>query len=714
METTNPSYGSSFENDQFELQAGSVYRFEMNRRKFFKVLGSGIAIAFMIPEAAGFSTDETSLIPENQIGAWIHVNENGRVTVFTGKVEVGQNIRTSLAQIVAEELNISVDSIEMVMGDTDLTPYDRGTFGSRSIPYMGPQLRKAAASAREVFKELAAKTWKTNASVLKLENGKVIHTKTGQSLELGKLAEGKQLLNPIKEDVEVTPVQQWKMAGKSVPKVNGEAFVTGKHQYVSDLKLPGMLYGKIVRPVAYGATVDSVDVTAAKNMTGVTVVQDGNFLGVAAADVSTASEALSSIKIQWKTEKQSSRTDIFDYFRKNAKTARTNHVAGNVEKSLTSSFKKLQQTFTIDYIAHAPLEPRAALAEWKEDKLTVWTGTQRPFGVQEELAEVFSMSKDKIRVIMPDTGSGYGGKHTGEAAIEAARLAKAAGKPVKVVWTREEEFTWAYFRPGGVIDVSSGVSEDGTLSAWEFHNYNSGASGIESPYEISHQLIQFHPVDSPLRQGSYRGLASTANVFARESHMDDTARLLRMDPLEFRLRNLKDERLKAVLEASAKKFGWRGSTPQKDHGFGIACGFEKGSYVATCAEVSVNRSSGEVKVVRAVAAFECGAIINPNHLENQVQGSIVQGLGGALFESIDFKDGKILNSSFSRYRVPRFKDTPQLEIVMLDRKDLPSVGAGETPIIGIAPAIRNAIVNATGIKLYSLPLVPNGLVNYLK
>ena len=355
---------------------------------------------------------------------------------------------------------------------------------------------------------------------------------------------------------------------------------------------------------------------------------------------------------------------------------------------------------------YAP-EPRAAVAEWSNGKLTVWTGTQRPFGVRSELAQAFGMPEERIRVIMPDTG--YGGKHTGEAAIEAARLAKAAGKPVKLVWTREEEFTWAYFRPAGVIEVKSGVRHDGSITAWEFHNYNSGASAIRTMYDIPHQRIEFHPAKSPLRQGSYRALAATANHFARESHMDELAHGVKMDPLEFRPKNLKDARLKAVLQAAAERFGWGRAKPAGGHGFGIAGGFEKGAYVACCAEISVAQSGGAVKIERVVTAFECGTVINPDQLKNQIEGSIVMGIGGALFEAIEFENGKILNARFSRYRVPRFTDAPKLETVLLDRKDLAPIGAGETPIVGIAPAVGNAIFAASGARLHSLPMAPQGV-----
>jgi isoquinoline 1-oxidoreductase len=695
--------------EQYELREPPVYQFNMNRRRFFQVMGSGLAIAFTTYKSVAGAISGESKAPEDQVGAWIHVNEKGTVTVYTGKVEVGQNIRTSLSQIVAEELHVPMPRIEMIMGDTDITPYDRGTFGSRTTPTMGPQLRKAAATARELLLDMAAKEWKGDRAALYIDNGEVKSRKTKQAIGIGQLTHGKEILQGIDDNVSVTPPDKWKVAGTSVAKVNAESFLTGKHKYASDIKLPGMLYGKVLRPPAFGATLSSVDLSAARKIKDVVVVHDGNFIGVAAPDALTATHALAEIRAEWKTITQPGRANIFEHLKKTAEDGRDNESVGDVDGAFGKAGVKIEQTFHIDYIAHAPLEPRAGVAQWQDGKLTVWTGTQRPFGVQEELQEAFNILKDKIRVIMPDTGSGYGGKHTGEAGIEAARLAKEANRPVKVVWTREEEFTWAYLRPGGVIDVRAGADANGLLNAWEFHNYNSGGSGIETQYEVANRKIQFHPSDTPLRQGSYRGLAATANTFARESVMNDLALQLNMDPLAFRLKNLKDERMINVLNAAADKFGWSSARPEPGRGIGMGCSTEKGGYVATCAEISFDRSSEEVRVLRAVTAFECGAIVNPEHLRNQIEGAVIQGLGGALFEWIDFKDGKILNPFFSRYRVPRFADVPVIETVLIDRKDIPSAGAGEAPIYGIAPAIRNAIVNATGKRLYTLPLVPNGL-----
>jgi isoquinoline 1-oxidoreductase len=383
------------------------------------------------------------------------------------------------------------------------------------------------------------------------------------------------------------------------------------------------------------------------------------------------------------------------------------HAVGSVQEGYSSAAKTLAQTYNVAYIAHTPLEPRAAVAEWNDGKLTVWTGSQRPFAISDELAETFHIPVASARVMIPDTGSAYGGKHSGECAVEAARLAKAAGKPVKLVWTREEEFTWAYFRPAGVIDVKGGVKADGTIVAWEFDNYNSGPAAITTPYNVANQRIEFHPADSPLRQGSYRGLAATANHFARESFMDELAHAVNMDPLEFRLKNLTDDRYRAVLQRAAELFGWGKQKSSPTRGFGVAGGIEKGGRVATCVEIEI--VDNDVRVLRVAEAWESGAVVNPDGLRNQVAGAIMMGLGGALFEAIHFDNGKILNPHLADYRVPRFTDMPEIVVGLLDRKDLPPAGAGETPIVGISPAIANAIFAATGTRIRSMPMVPNGL-----
>ncbi|MGI8783907.1 MAG: molybdopterin cofactor-binding domain-containing protein [Acidobacteriota bacterium] len=701
-----------FEPERYELSEDSLYQFEFPRRDFLKAVGGGLLIVSLAGEASAQESGANSRGASRtlqDIGAWLHIGEDGRVTVYTGKTEIGQDIRTSLAQVVAEELRAPMDSIELVMADTERTPFDAGTFGSRTTPAMGAQLRRVAAAARELLLDMAAEQWKVDRSGLKIEQGKVLDSARTQALTFGQLTRGQKLVKIAGSDVALTPPERWTTAGKAVPRVGARALVSGVHRYTSDLRVDGMLFGKVLRPPSLAATLVSLDGSAVESLAGVKLVHDGNFVGVAAPSEEAAARALVLLRAEWKEIPQSSAADLFRDLRNPAETqvpeGRPASAVGSMEAGLAAADKKSKQTYTVAYIAHAPLEPRAALAQWAAGKITVWTGTQRPFGVRTELANAFRLPEDQVRVIVPDTGSAYGGKHTGEAAIEAARLAKTAGRPVKLVWTREEEFTWAYHRPAGVIEVSSGIDANGMVTAWEFHNYNSGASSIRTLYDVPNQKIVFHSARSPLRQGSYRGLAATANHFARETHMDELAWLAQKDPLEFRLMNLKDMRLRAVLEAAADRFGWKQAKPADGRGFGIAGGFEKGSYVASCAEVATTKSGG-VKVVRAVTAFECGAVVNPDGLKNQIEGAVMMGIGGALFEAIDFGNGKIINARFSKYRVPRFGDAPVLETVLVDRKDLPPAGAGETPIVAIAPAIGNAIFNATGVRVRSLPMLP--------
>ncbi|HWY42108.1 MAG TPA: molybdopterin cofactor-binding domain-containing protein [Candidatus Sulfotelmatobacter sp.] len=705
----------SIEPERYELREARAYVFELTRRDLFKLLGAGALVycastKAVALEESGRGQHRDEAMPK-EIGAWLHIGEDGKTTVFTGKVEVGQNIRTSLAQAVAEELHVPIAQIELVMGDTLLTPFDMGTFGSRTTPTMNLQLRKVSAAACDLLKDIAAKSWDVQRDQLVAADGKITDPISKNSATYGELLKGRELAQLIPEQDPLLPATEWKIAGKPLAKAEGRDFVTGIHKYPSDQKRPGMLYGKVVRPSKFQATLISADVTAAEKMAGVVVVRDGEFIGVAARSEEMASRAAAAIKTEWKAEPQPSNENLFDYLRKNpeARERSNSSLDQSSQASAGASSGQLSATYTVQYIAHAPLEPRAALAEWNGDKLTVWTGTQRPFGVREELAAAFHLPQESVHVLMPDTGSAYGGKHTGETAIEAARLARAAKKPVKVVWTRKEEFTWAYFRPAGLIDIRASVNPSGQIEYWEFTNLNSGGSGLNTPYAAEVRSEHFQPTKYPLRQGSYRGLAATANHFARESFMDELAHQAKLDPLEFRLKNLRDARLRAVLEAAAKKFGWPGAKKSFWQGFGIAGGFEKGGYIATCAEVAVDRATGGVRVVRLVSAFECGAIVNPDGLRNQVEGANIMGLGGALFEAIEFEDGRILNAAFSKYRVPRFKDVPVLETVLLDRKDLPSAGAGETPIVGVAPAIGNAIFDATGVRLRSLPMVPNGM-----
>jgi CO/xanthine dehydrogenase Mo-binding subunit len=692
--------------ERYELTEGRRYTFALERRTFIKLFGGGLAVLVAAGDAlaqqesgrpaSGAGEARRGDIPE--VAAWIHIDESGRVRVCTGKTEIGQNIRTSLAQTVADELRVPMTAIEMVMADTAKVPFDQGTFGSLSTPRMAPQLAKAAATAREMLIDHAAQRLRVDRAALDARDARIVTT-DGRALSYGELTKGQALSGIIPAAPAVEPRAKWRVRGTAVKKVNGIDFVTGRHQYTPDLTRPAMMFGRLVRPDAYGATVASVEDARARAMADVIVVRDGEFIGVVAPSERTAARAANAVMVNWKApDQQPSSETLYTHLKTNVERA----VPAAVETlAMPADARVFEAAYRIPYIAHVPLEPRAAVAEWQDGSLTVWTGTQRPFGVRAELAEAFRIPEDRVRVIVPDTGSAYGGKHTGEAAIEAARLAKAAGRPVKLVWTRAEEFAWAYFRPAGVIDIKSAVGADGRILAWAFDNWNSGNSGIQTPYEIASTSIVFHPSRSPLRQGSYRALAATANHYAREMHMDEMARALGVDAVEFRLRHLKDERLRNVLTAVAERSGWGTRTLPAGRARGIACGTEKGGYVATAADVS--RAGASFKIERLVVAFECGAIVNPDGLLHQVEGAIVQALGGALFEAVEFADGRLRNGSMEQYRVPRFKDVPPIETLLLDRPDLPSAGAGESPLIAVAPAI-GAAVRAFGRVDSALPV----------
>jgi CO/xanthine dehydrogenase Mo-binding subunit len=615
----------------------------IDRREFIEVAGFVICLTGTVKLDA-----QTSAKPR----ARLSMAEDGTATVYSGKVDVGQGAATELAMAVAEELRLPIHKVRVVLGDTDLCPNDGITAGSRTTPATVPEARNAAASQR-----------------------------------------GGELTQP----------KDWKVLGKSHAALEAKAIVLGTHQYPSDIKRPGMFYGAVLRPPTLNSRLAAIDMGVAKDAS-ITLVRDNNFVACAAPTSYAARQAIAKLagSARWESSPHPSGATLFEHLKKTAQAPRDN-ARGDVAAGLTSAAKKLSAKYQTPYIQHAPMEPRAAVAEWVDGKLTVWTGTQNPFGVQQQLQQAFGLPEDKVRVIEPGSGGGFGGKHTGEVAIEAARLAKESGKPVCLRWTRAEEFMWAYCRPAGLFEIEAGLDSDGKLVAWDYACYNAGMAGLETPYKVSASRTRYFQSDSPIRGGSYRGIAATTNNFARECFMDELAQLAGLDPLEFRLRNLESPRLRDVLVAVTDKFRWAARAKNPSAGIGLAAGFEKGSYVAACVEVVPDAKTG-FAVSEFHMAYECGAILNPSNLLAQVEGSIIQGLGGALMESIQFEGGRLTNGSFGQYRMPRFKDVPPITVTLLDRKDLPAVGAGETPIVVVAPAIASAVSRLKRQPHRALPL----------
>jgi len=680
----------------------------VTRRSFVKLLGTGLLVSVTplpaLAQRAGRGQGQA--LP---VSARLHVAKDGTITVLTGKIEGGNGARTELTQAAAEELRLPAERVHLIMGDTGLCPDDGPTAGSRTTPGTVPAVRQAAAATRELLARLAAATWAVDPGTLEVRDGKVTQAATQRELSYGDLAASEGAAagfgQPAPADITLTPVKEWRVLGTAVPRPDGRELVTGSHRFPSDMVQPGMLYGRVLRAPSYGATLTGVDLAPAKGLPGVVAVRDGQFVGVAAPTGFSAAQALAaaSATATWEPAPHPSSEEAFDVLRQRAHGGVP---ANPFRDELAKAAKTLRQTYCTAYVQHAPLEPRAALAVWEDDRLTVWTGTQNPFGTRGELARALGLAGDRVRVIVPDFGGGFGGKHMPDAPLEAARLAKAAGKPVLVRWTRQEEFTWAYFRPAAVIDIEATLDAQGRLTSWHFVNINSGGAAVDTPYRAGAAKSQFVASDSPMRQGSYRTLAATANNFARECFMDELAEAAGAEPLAFRLAHLDNPRLRAVLETAAQRFDWQTRAARKDPavGVGLACGTEKGSYVAACVEVAI--AAGEVTVRRVCQVFECGAVLNPDGLRAQVVGCLLMGMGPALREEIQFEQGKVLNASFGSYRVPRFSDLPELDIYLLDRPDLPSAGGGETPIIAVAPAIANAVSRATGQRVRRMPVRP--------
>lgn len=624
---------------------GDALLAEYKRREFLQLLSGGAVLA----------------LPLGAAGAPVRVRlaEDGVYEAFTGKIEMGQGARTLLTQALAEELQAPVEKIRLVMGDTDRVPDDGGTWASLTTPETVPAVRRDAAAFA-----------------------------------------GRPLTEPAR----------WRVLGTSVPPLHGRDVVTGGLRYCSDLRIEGMLHGRIVRPDAYRARLESYDAAAARKLAGVQVVREGDLLGVVARDAQTAARAAALIRAEWQAEPLPDPDALMRRLRETAvapvevKDTRYPPLIqrGDVDSALGAAHRRLSATYQTAPIAHAALEPRAAIAQWNGGRLTVYCGKQAPFLIRSELAKAFGIPEARVRLIVAMPGGAFGGKQRGECEWEAAVLARAAGAPVRLAWTREEEFRIAYARPPAVIDIESGVDAAGRLAAWRFRNYNSGAPGLAPPYEIPHMSNEFWRAESPLRQGSYRALAATANNFARESHVDEWAQALGRDPVDFRLANLQDTRLREVIERGAALFGWGKRKAGGGAGFGMACNLEKAARLALFVETE--GAGPALRLRRIVAVGDFGAALNPDNLRNQMQGAIIQGLGGALWERLEFDGPAQRTRRLSQYRVPRFRDIPDIAIELIGRRETAPAGAGESPITLPAPAIANALFAATGERKRSLPL----------
>lgn len=643
---------------------------------------------------------------------WLTVGPDGCVTVFAGKVEYGQGIRWGLAIAAAEELGLQPDAVNVVLGDTDRVPWDIGTFGSQSTRYTGVQVRRAAATARTTLMELAVVELDLPADQLSCEGGRVASlADPSRGLTFRELLGNQHLIREIQPDVQLTPVADFKVMGTNTRRIDVVDRVTGRAVYAQDVIRPGMLFARVLRPVTYGASLSALDTSLAERMPGVfQIVTDGDLVAVLAETDQQADAAHETVVAEWTERTDSiSQWDLPRLLAEQPRDPVTTQEAGDVDAALARASHRLEATYYVPYIPVAPMEPRAAVAEWDGDGLTVWAGTQRPFGIRSELAALFGIDEKLVRVIAPEIGGGFGGKSLYRPAMEAAKLARIAGRPVRVAYSRDEEMTWSTFRPAALITIRSGFDGDGRLTAWDFHAVHTttdrpmiGQRGSETPYAVTDVRVVVSAGPAPLKPGSYRSLGCAVNHFAREVHADEVAASLGIDPVEIRLRNLPDPRYRRVLEVAADQFGWHTAATPSGAGVGVAIGLDVGSYAAEC--VSIELQGNEIGVNRVSAAIDCGLVFNPEGVRSQMEGAIIMGLGSTLYEAAEFENGRLLNGSFARYRVPRINRTPRIDVALVGTVANPSTGAGEPGIVPIAPAVANALFDSTSKRIRELPL----------
>lgn len=687
-----------------------------DRRQFFKLVGGGIAVLVTAGPVDLFAQERRRMYPED-LNAYLLIGENGRVTVFSGKIEMGQGVLTSQAQMAAEELGVALESIDMVLGDTDLCPWDMGTFGSLTTRMFGPVLRAAAAEARTVLLRLAADRLGAAQADLTVENGVVsVLGDPSRKVTYAELAKGKKIARLVDEKTVLRSVAQFQVMGKSPRRFDGREKVTGAARYAGDIRLPGLLYARILRPPAHRAILVKVDTAAAERRPGVKVVKLDDLVAVLHTDPEAAAEVLAEVKADWRTEPLDLDPEsIFDHIEKTATRSEEKDRRGDLTAARAAASRLFESTYRKGYVAHAALEPHTALAEAKDGRVTVWASTQTPFPLRDQIAEALKVDTQKVRVITPYLGGGFGGKSAGRQAIEAARLAVATGQPVQVAWTRAEEFFWDTFDPASVVKITSAVDADGKITLWDYAVYAAGDRGAALFYDIPNARVQAFggtsygpqsgPSVHPFATGPWRAPAARMNVFAIESQIDLMAAATGIDPLDFRLRNTSDPRMRRVLQAAADAFGWKsGKRPGK--GRGIACGIDAGAYVALIAEIAAEAATGVIKVERVVAAQDMGIIVNPEGAWVQMEGCIMMGLGYVLSEEVRFQGFEVLERSFESYHLPRFSALPKIETILVKNNEVDPQGAGEPAIVPLGGAVANAFFDATGKRMYRLPLTP--------
>jgi len=693
-----------------------------SRRDFLAKSAQGLFVFFSLSQsvdrASAFQqlpgTPPGASYPAD-LNAYLKIGADGRVTCLIGKVEYGQGVMTSMAQLLAEELDVALDSVDVIAGDTSVCPWDMGTFGSLSTRQFGPALRAAGANARAVLLGMAAERLAVPASQLEAKAGIVFASGSpDRRVTYAQLVQGKR----IDRVIEHSPLKRasvFTVIGTSPLRKDALDKVTGRAKYAGDIALPGMLYARILRPPAHGASLKSADTSAAEKLEGVRVVRDGETIAVLHERPDLADRARDLIHSSFDRVRTGvDDVTIFDHLLKAAPPPQMVDETGNLAEGERLASSIAEETWLNSYVAHATLETHSALASVAGGKATVWASTQTPFPLQQQIAQALGCPVENVRVIAPYVGGGFGGKSASGQAILAARLSRITGRPVQVVLNRAEEFFEDTFRPAAVVKIRAGLTAAGRISFWDYKVFCAGDREAKTFYDIPHQRTMSAggwqggnpPGLHPFGVGPWRGPSVNTNTFARESHIDILAGKARVDPLEFRLNHLSDKRMRRVLEAAAQHFSWKPKPGISGEGVGLACAIYSGTYVATIARVTVDRKSGQVHVRHVVSALDAGLIVNPDGARQQMEGAVAMGLGYALSEEVRFRDGEILDRNFDTYEIPRFSWMPKIETILTGNPETPPSGCGEPPVTTMGAVIANAIYDATGVRMLQLPMTP--------
>lgn len=671
------------------------------------------------------------------VDAYLRVNPDGTVTLLTGKVEFGQGIMTGFAQIVAEELSLPFERVEVILGQTDVAPYDIGTFGSLSTRQTGPRLWQAAAAMRDWLLELGAEELGHDVSEVELREGAVfVRDDASASVAFADIAAGRAVERELDPDVSLKDPGTFTVIGQPIPRPDVHDKVNGAGIFGIDAAVEGMVYGRVLHPPAFGATLESVDFSAAEAMPGVVgVVHDGDFVALAAERFEQMEAALAEIDATWAPSPSTATHEtIFELLVETADEGQSlgdytdPADPGDVIANLT---EPLQLTFRAPYVVHVPIEPRTALVQIGPDRVDVWSSTQGPFMARGAVAEVLDRAPESVVVTPMLAGGAFGAKISPMAEIEAARIAQAVERPVKVIWSRADEFRHAQYRPAMLVQIVTGLDGNGNIAAWQYDLYSAAyfpeggkaaegaaadwSADILEIYDVVAAKTMWYQGHSPLPPFFWRVNGATTNTFAREVAMDVLAERAGLDPVTFRRNHLgNNERMRAVMDAAVEKAGWGPDVGRTGQGIGLALGFDANTYVAEVAHVEVNEASGEIRVKHVDVAIDCGLVLNPEAVRHQVEGSVVMSTSATLREMVTFANGAVTTTAFAEYLPLTMREAPTVDVVFVEDKTNPMGGVGEPAVAPLTGAVANAVFDATGIRLAEVPFTPERVLAALR